>query len=361
MKKNLNLTTSCFLLLLFFLNITVVAQRQTNNLTNANATIGCVSCIGSLGPDLITNGNFSSGNTGFLSDLTFVATDEVGSGSYGVRNSSTFPSAIPHPGMWTCTDHSGGNSGFMVVNSKYNSTVQSFWKSTITVEQNTRYILCFYVNNIIEPKAPSPKYDPQIQVKVNGQLIKGPITISVLPDAWATISKDWNSGSSTQAVIEIQDITPQESYNDFAMDDISFRKCTPIEFCGCKNWSSTQLTIKYSGENGQVSAGFKCTDPSELIIPYVCTNTQITVMFSNYNCSSTGPGCPKYVCEVRNASNSVYYNTTVTTTNFSFNVPSATNTGVYTIRIIPYCNDNRCEPCTIKINIKKIGNINTIF
>lgn len=354
------------LFILLTVNLRMLAQREIQNAQNLSQIkegqaqlADCLACLFTLGPNQITNGNFGSGNTGFTSDLTYVASSHVDGGTYSVRNNSTFASAIPIPNMWTCTDHSSGsNTGFLVVNNKYNSSVQSFWKTNVVVEPNTRYIMCFYVNNIIQPTAiePNDKH-PQIQVKINGQAIGNPVTINVQPDRWMPISRDWISGTNTQALIELQDINSQESFNDFALDDVSFQKCAPKP-CDCKNWSNTQLTIKYKGENGQmVNTGFKCTDPSELTIPYVCIDTQINVVYGNYNCTSTGVGClVKYLCEVRDASNNIFFSTTTMTTQFSFNVPTPTNTGVYTIWITPYCGDKRCDPCKIKINIKKIGN-----
>jgi hypothetical protein len=133
------------------------------------------------------------------------------------------------------------------------------------------------------------------------------------------------------------------------------RRIIPCGTCECKNWSSTALTITYKGETGQVaSSGLKCNDSTTFEIPYVCVGSSITVAFGNYLCSPLSCAA-KYSCQVTGPSGNLFYSTNVTSAQFSFPAPPPTQIGVYTISIVPGCGDNKCEPCRIKINIKKIG------
>ncbi len=63
------------------------------------------------GPNLIVNGDFSQGNTGFLSNYT-LSTSGNQEGTYTVAGNP----ASWDPGFSNCTDHTGGNGNMLLVN-----------------------------------------------------------------------------------------------------------------------------------------------------------------------------------------------------------------------------------------------------
>ena len=82
--------------------------------------------------DLVTNGDFSQGNTGFATQYTFIPTGySTQPTTYAVRTASTdFNSALD-----SFADHTTGNGLMMVVDG--GSAQEIVWTQTITVQPNT--------------------------------------------------------------------------------------------------------------------------------------------------------------------------------------------------------------------------------
>src|SRR5512134_2888610 len=73
-------------------------------------------------PNLVVNGDFSGGNTGFSSDYNYVTdiagvqNEMVPEGTYTVINNPN----LVHTGFVACSDHTGGNGNMMVINGAAN-------------------------------------------------------------------------------------------------------------------------------------------------------------------------------------------------------------------------------------------------
>lgn len=184
------------------------------------------SCTGlgemSIAQELVVNGDFEAGNTGFATDYEYVSNTTPNSlfprgGLYTVHNDPHFT----HTNFWGA-DHTtaDGYGNFMLVNGTSNKIV---WKQTVTVIPNTTYYFSAYavsLNNV-SPFA-------NLKFRVNNADLGTPTgalpskSSDNNPGNWQRFYGNWNSGSNTTATIEIVNLQNAEGGNDFGLDDISF-------------------------------------------------------------------------------------------------------------------------------------------
>lgn len=162
--------------------------------------------------ELVVNGDFSQGNTGFVSDYN----DSISTWNRGTFRVSTNPQAT-HPGFSPCLDHTSGGGNMMVVNGS-NVLNEIVWQQTINVIPFRTYEYSTWVINVV------PTFNlPELQFSINGQLI-GPIFTSLPnPCDWSQFFTTWYSDTATTATIRIINQSTAGVGNDFAIDDISFR------------------------------------------------------------------------------------------------------------------------------------------
>lgn len=164
--------------------------------------------------NIVVNGNFSSGNSGFTSQYTYVATPSGSAlwpeGTYAVGTNA----ANYHANFGSYFDHTTGTGNYMIVNG---ATVSNriVWTQSIPVLPNTNYVFTTWTQTFSSPVA-------DLQFSINGQQIgnifQSPTTLGV----WQQFYQIWNSGSSTSAVITILNQNTTAGGNDFGLDDISF-------------------------------------------------------------------------------------------------------------------------------------------
>ena len=162
------------------------------------------------GINLITNGSFTSGNTGFTSEYVFTP-NNVTEGEYFVGS---------NPPAWNsslniCSDHTSVNGNMMMVNGAPIPNV-NVWKQTIAVTPNTNYAFSTWIQALWPPNP------AQLQFSINGKDVGQLITAPLPTCTWTQFYTTWNSGSSTTAAISIVNKNTQIQGNDFALDDISF-------------------------------------------------------------------------------------------------------------------------------------------
>lgn len=120
----------------------------------------------------------------------------------------------------------GGSGRFMMVNgfSGSNNPEKIVWSQTVTVTPNTDYTFSCYVANL--NREIQGQFNPaKLQLKINGQNVGNQYNLPSDNDwhAWPNIP-EWNSGTATQAIVEIHDnYTGLHGLgDDFAIDDLSF-------------------------------------------------------------------------------------------------------------------------------------------
>ena len=165
--------------------------------------------------NLISNGNFSSGNTGFSSayayfnpaNITFVQK------AYGI---------VSNPNTWepgfsaSCVDHTTGTGQMMVVDgSTVNGGNDMVWGQNIAVTPGQNCTFSYWLQTI---SSGSPAI---IRTVINGVLI-GTATASATVCGWTQYTYVWNSGASTLAQVQLFDTNTSAAGNDFAIDDITF-------------------------------------------------------------------------------------------------------------------------------------------
>ncbi|MGC4104631.1 PKD domain-containing protein [Ferruginibacter sp.] len=168
------------------------------------------------GPNLITNGDFSLGNTGFTSDYVFQASNTSTNAAYGITtNAQTW-----NTGASPCMDHTSGTGNMFVANGA--TTIgKKAWKSgTIAVTPNTNYQFSAWIQTISLANFAVFKF--YINGLPFGLTLNGPNTAC----QWVQQKINWNSGNNTTVDLSLEDFTYDANGNDFALDDISFTAVT---------------------------------------------------------------------------------------------------------------------------------------
>ena len=215
---------------------TPITGLSSSTVLNPAITVGTTSgwydiTIQSITPyNLVYNGDFSLGNTGFSSSYTYSPPPSTTliEGDYSVY---TNPYGV-HTGYTSMVDHTTGTGNMMIING--GPTPSSVWCETIPVTPNTDYDFSAWIANC--SAVTTGAYVPILQFIVNGVLLGTPTTISAVPGVWVNFFSTWNSGANTTATICIYDEVTVTTGNDFVIDDISFHQI-------CKSKDSIYVAV----------------------------------------------------------------------------------------------------------------------
>jgi len=193
--------------------------------------------------ELVVNGDFEAGNTGFSSAYGFrnpyLNSPPADAPSSGTPGSSLWPENLYgigtnaryyHTNFWGQQDHTSGDGNFMIVNGYTDSGV-AIWEQTVNVEPNTNYYFSAWAMSLN-----SAGNDAVLQFEVNGVLVGSLARLSPgvsnnSNNGWIRFYSDplWNSGSvSGPITIRIRNVEPAAGGNDFGLDDISFGTLDPL-------------------------------------------------------------------------------------------------------------------------------------
>lgn len=169
------------------------------------------------GSNLVSNGDFESGNSGFQSDYT-VAGVNVNLGEYDVRSSNFLGKSD-----WLQTDHTTGTvpGRMLVANGPLPNA--AVWRQDINVVAGQMYTFCAWVNNPIDPSR-SETGPPLVEVVINGMTLVPSTAVPVLPDQWVLLSATWVAPTTTTTTLAIFNRQNVQDA-DVALDDISFVEC----------------------------------------------------------------------------------------------------------------------------------------
>ncbi len=167
--------------------------------------------------NLVTNGDFESGNTGFTTGYTYG--DVSGPGAYWIgTNASQAPGA--NADWYNGGDHTTGTGNMLVVNGA-NSATTPVWEEVVPVTPNTTYTFSYWGAEVDHDSNSLP----HLQLKINGSSVGSNNFPANSPDnggSWTSFAFTWNSGSSSRADLALFDLNTDTPWNDFALDDISF-------------------------------------------------------------------------------------------------------------------------------------------
>jgi hypothetical protein len=166
------------------------------------------------GNNLATNSSFTGGNTGFSSGYTFSNSSPLQPGQYWVGSN---PSLI-NAGFTSCGDHTTGSGNMLVVNGGA-STSTPIWCQTYTVVPNSTYLFEAWVASLTSA---SPA---NVMLFVNNISQNAGFFASGTSCNWEKYCVLWTSGVQTSVTLCLYDLNVANTGNDFALDDISFRRC----------------------------------------------------------------------------------------------------------------------------------------
>lgn len=184
--------------------------------------------VGQTSGNLVLNGDFTQGNSGFGSDYTYYpgGPNNMGESLYSiVTDANSIHSAFQGTG------HTGNAplDSFMVVNGS-GTPNQNVWCQTVSVSPNTEYYFGAWVSTVV---ANSPAI---LQFSINGQVLGMPFTAPFNTNNWVQFFETWNSGAATSATICVVNQNTSTGGNDFALDDITFSTF-------CTNTAEVTVTV----------------------------------------------------------------------------------------------------------------------
>jgi hypothetical protein len=191
-------------------------------LVSAAALVLAASAAGSAsaGANLVVNGDFSAGNTGFSTGYTlttmtpFLFQNGV-HGIYAVIPIGSVNGQAAY-GDWhnVTTDPFGGNGNVYVADGATDPNV-TVWSETVAVKPNTNYTFSFYAAEISNACCSNASFLPTVS-GTNGAVLN-------LNAGWQLNAPFvWNSGANTSAVLSMTDTNTSGGFNDFVLTDISF-------------------------------------------------------------------------------------------------------------------------------------------
>ncbi len=206
---------------------------------------------GIIGPNLLANGEFDAGNTGFVSDYNFFPDKICDFGDYTVTSSILYDPAdncfgVPTfnlQSIWAVEDRTDpGVGNFMIIDpGAANGVNDRIWEQTVPICPNSDYVFSIYAKNVYFAEAPDYSgVDPTFNFKINGVEITD-LYVNGVPSSsssvdlprqsqadaavWTQISGRWTSGNETSAMITMNNLVGVEPGNDLAIDGAFFGMC----------------------------------------------------------------------------------------------------------------------------------------
>jgi hypothetical protein len=212
-------------------------QLSANGTSSSNGTTTGGT---SFGNNLVVNGNFDAGNTGFTSELIYKEWDG-GCDNYSVT------STPQNDWKWPahCSDHTGNSGKMAIFDTPSGDAWKIHWKQCINVQPNTNYEFSYWATSLYSGN-PARLYS--VINNMNAGNVSSVTTIGTTTCQWQKITFIWNSGSATQACIMLKNENGDCNGNDFAIDDVSFRTIT------LTNPTTCTPSYAWTGPNGYTSS-----------------------------------------------------------------------------------------------------------
>lgn len=161
--------------------------------------------------NLIINGDFESGNTGFSTGYTYTTINTTEGEYFIATNPATW-----NGGFSSCGDHTTGSGNMLLLNGHPNAGTNC-WCQTVTTVVGRMYQFEFWSMSVY------PTNIAQLNVKLNGNQI-GATQAGQLCD-WQRFIVSFTA-TSTSTTLCISETSGIRAGNDFALDDIAlFEKC----------------------------------------------------------------------------------------------------------------------------------------
>lgn len=223
--------------------------------------------------NLIYNGNFSQGNTGFTSDYLYEPGSGFGMGKYVITDNPQ----KHHPGFVKCSDHTQDSAKLMMVIDSYTSSNKVIWRQTVQVNKNSIYEFKMWATKLVYYA------DSYLEIRFNGIPLDSIYRVTHSSGTWSTFHRKWCSNNTEAVIIEIVNLTTDAPGNDLAFDDFSLEQiedCDNLQFekakdvVVCPN-ESTQIG-NYKNSNYQYSWSPSKFLNSSINAAPICTPTEST-------------------------------------------------------------------------------------
>jgi gliding motility-associated-like protein len=159
---------------------------------------------------MATNGNFSSGNTGFLTAYTYNATSIWNEGTYAVGPN---PSAV-HPNFGSWGDHTTGTGNYMLVNGSTGGN-KILWRQIVSFPPGVQVTVKWWMLTFVTPPG-------SLQLKLAGTNIGNPVSTPNSTGSWSQATRTFTVPASGSATINLVTLSSALAGNDFGIDDISY-------------------------------------------------------------------------------------------------------------------------------------------
>jgi hypothetical protein len=163
--------------------------------------------------NLVINGNFDAGNTGFTSQYMNSPTGLGAVDQYAVAND---PNVLN--GAWPALKPFGSDKAMLIANGASVAGTR-VWSQTVAVDADSTYVFSLWVASLY----PVPAV---LEFKINGVSL-GSRNAPVSEGKWKELQVTWNSGPATTAKLTIIDTDLASGGNDFAIDSIAFSGAAP--------------------------------------------------------------------------------------------------------------------------------------
>lgn len=173
-------------------------------------------------PNLIPNGDFEAGNTGFTSAYVFSPASNTDEGQYTVRANA----AGWNPFFLSLPDHTTGTGLYFVGNGSQAVNQIVYQSSPIAISAATSYFFEAFVANVCcLPSYTGGNSDPVLNffVSLDGgaEQLLGQRTIPAnQAGVFFGLSTNFNSGTATSAVLTLRNANAALAGNDFGLDDV---------------------------------------------------------------------------------------------------------------------------------------------
>jgi len=184
---------------------------------------------------MATNGNFSSGNTGFLTAYTYNATSIWNEGTYAVGPN---PNAV-HPNFSSWGDHTTGTGNYMLVNGSTGGN-KILWRQIVSFPPGVQVTMRWWMLTFVTPAG-------SLQLKLAGTNIGNPASTPNSTGTWAQTTRTFTVPASGSATINLVTTSAALSGNDFGIDDISFEyDCVSYDTVWIAPKSDAQILVDTS-------------------------------------------------------------------------------------------------------------------
>ncbi len=182
--------------------------------------IGLIAATAPAAANLVTNGDFSSGATGFATTYSSTISGATSlQGSYGV---TTDPALYCSSCFRSIGDHTTGTGNMLFVDGAGANTGY-FWSQTFAVTPGADYAFSIWATSVNEHDARAV-----LLATINGITVLPATTLQYTTGdtatTWLQYTGTWSAGAATSATLQLFDTNIIYDYNDFAIDDISLER-----------------------------------------------------------------------------------------------------------------------------------------